>query len=268
MTQRRFAAVAAILLMMAAASFAHPTGDPAWNEFLTWYKTYTGSPYPNELIKAYTAQLAASGKSQEEIRTVLEVLRKVSANAPTEMMRMHFNKVFTIHTDLFSHEPNALLVRTVRGLKPGRALDIAMGQGRNSVFLAKQGWDVTGYDFSDEALASACRGADEAGVRIKTVQSTHEQFEFGNQQWDLIVMTYALINMQDQALLGRIKNSLKPGGLILVEQPNSGGEGKGPANALFRSFEDMRVIYYEDTVDVAEWSKKPNRLGRIVVQKD
>jgi hypothetical protein len=56
--------------------------------------------------------------------------------------------------------------------------------------------------------------------------------------------------------------------MVLVEQPNSGGTGKGPSNALFKSFQDLRVIFYEDTVDNAEWSKKPTRIGRIVAQKD
>ncbi len=50
----------------------------------------------------------------------------------------------------FRYEPNAFLVQTAKRLKPGKALDIAMGQGRNAVFLATQGWDVTGYDLADE----------------------------------------------------------------------------------------------------------------------
>ena len=44
--------------------------------------------------------------------------------------------------------------------------------------------------------------------------------------------------------------------------------GKGPANALFRSFQDLRVIHYEDVVDTAEWGLQKMRIGRIVAQKD
>src|SRR3954454_16318440 len=63
-----------------------------------------------------------------------------------------FNQLYAAPSNLFSALPNAFLARTVSGLKPGRALDIAMGQGRNSIFLAKQGWEVTGYDISDTGL--------------------------------------------------------------------------------------------------------------------
>ncbi len=257
-----------IASLFAGIAAAAQSEQELWNHFLNWYKTYTGPPYPGDLLKAYSAALLSNGKSEADIQASLAVLRKVAANPPVDMMRLHFNKVFTLHQHLFSHEPSGLLVRTVRGLTPGKALDVGMGQGRNAVFLASQGWDVTGYDLSDEGLARARENAAKAGVRIEAIQSTHDKFEFGKQRWDLIVMTYSFVSMEDRALLARIKESLRPGGLIVVEQSNSGGLGKGPANALFRSFDDLRVVFYEDVLDTAEWSKKTERLGRLVAQKD
>jgi 2-polyprenyl-3-methyl-5-hydroxy-6-metoxy-1,4-benzoquinol methylase len=179
-----------------------------------------------------------------------------------------FNKLYSGTSDLFSAAPNAFLARTVTGLKPGRALDVAMGQGRNSIFLAKQGWDVTGYDIANTGLEAARSTAEKAGVRINAVHATHDEFEFGHDQWDLIVMTYTLADMENAAFLRRVKDSLKPGGILVLEQMNAGGTGKGPANALFRSFQDLRVIHYEDVVDTAEWGLQKMRIGRIVAQKD
>jgi len=179
-----------------------------------------------------------------------------------------FNKLYSGTSDLFSAAPNAFLARTVTGLKPGRALDVAMGQGRNSIFLAKQGWDVTGYDIADTGLEAARSAAEKAGVRIHAVHATHDDFDFGRDQWDLIVMTYTLADMENAAFLRRVKDSLKPGGILVLEQMNAGGTGKGPANALFRSFQDLRVIHYEDVVDTAEWGLQKMRIGRIVAQKD
>lgn len=179
-----------------------------------------------------------------------------------------FNKLYSGSSNLFTAAPNAFLARTVTGLKPGRALDVAMGQGRNSVFLAKQGWQVTGYDIADKGLEAARNDAEKAGVRIDAIHATHEDFEFGREQWDLIVMTYTLADMENAAFLRRVKESLKPGGVVVVEQMNAGGTGKGPANALFRSFQDLRVIHYEDVVDTAEWGLQKMRIGRIVAQKD
>jgi 2-polyprenyl-3-methyl-5-hydroxy-6-metoxy-1,4-benzoquinol methylase len=179
-----------------------------------------------------------------------------------------FNKLYAGPANLFSAAPNAFLARTVGGLKPGRALDVAMGQGRNSVFLAKQGWEVTGYDIADTGLEAARGAAESSGVRINAVHASHDGFEFGQEQWDLIVMTYTLADMENAAFLRRVKDSLKSGGIVVVEQMNAGGTGKGPANALFRSFQDLRVIHYEDVVDTAEWGLQKMRIGRIVAQKD
>jgi 2-polyprenyl-3-methyl-5-hydroxy-6-metoxy-1,4-benzoquinol methylase len=179
-----------------------------------------------------------------------------------------FNKLYSAPSDLFSAAPNAFLVRMLPGVKPGRALDVAMGQGRNAVYLAKQGWQVTGYDIADSGLEAARAAAEKAGVKLHAVHASHEDFDFGKEQWDLVVMTYTLADMQDTAFLRRVKGSLKPGGLIVLEQMNAGGAGKGPANALFRSFEDLRVIHYEDVVDTAEWGMQKMRIGRIVAQRD
>jgi len=183
-------------------------------------------------------------------------------------VEQRFNKLYSGPSNLFNAAPNAFLVRTVNGLRPGRALDVAMGQGRNSVFLAEQGWEVTGYDIADTGLEAARSAAEKAGVRIHAVHATHDDFEFGREQWDLIVMTYALADMENTAFLRRVRDALKPGGIVVVEQMNAGGTGKGPANALFRSFQDLRVIHYEDVVDTAEWGLQKMRIGRIVAQKD
>ena len=185
-----------------------------------------------------------------------------------EAAAQRFNKLYAAPSSLFSASPNAFLVRTVNGLQPGRALDVAMGQGRNALFLASRGWEVTGYDIADTGLEAARSAAEKAGLRINAVHASHQDFPFGREQWDLVVMTYTLADMEDAAFLRRIHDSLKPGGIVVVEQMNAGGTGKGPANALFRSFQDLRVIHYEDVVDTAEWGMQKMRIGRIVAQKD
>jgi hypothetical protein len=81
-------------------------------------------------------------------------------------------------------------------------------------------------------------------------------------------MTYAFVKMEDREFLGRVVASLKPGGVVIVEQLNSGGTGKGPRNALFHSFSDLRVVHYEDAVATADWSLQPARIGRIVAEKE
>ena len=53
---------------------------------------------------------------------------------------------------VWAAEPNRILVGAVEGLTPGKALDLAAGEGRNAVWLAQQGWDVDAVDWSDVAL--------------------------------------------------------------------------------------------------------------------
>ena len=56
---------------------------------------------------------------------------------------------------LWTAQPNRFLVAEATGLPPGRALDLACGEGRNAVWLAAQGWRVTGVDFSEMAISKA-----------------------------------------------------------------------------------------------------------------
>jgi SAM-dependent methyltransferase len=163
--------------------------------------------------------------------------------------------------------PNGFLVEAVRKLKPGRALDIGIGQGRNSVYLAKQGWEVTGFDISEKGMELAQMSAARLGVKLTTVKASMEQFDFGLEQWDLIVATYQGVSWLKAAARG-----LKPGGCIVVE-----GYGKHPdapptaafgPNELPRLFIDQKleIIRYEDTEAEPDWLKL-DRVVRMFARK-
>src|SRR5260370_39404426 len=80
--------------------------------------------------------------------------------------------------DVFSRKPNAFLVEMTRQRRPGSALDIGMGQGRNSIFLAQQGWDVTGFDPAAEGVRQAKAEADQLGLQTPTDIKTLLEFQF------------------------------------------------------------------------------------------
>ena len=77
----------------------------------------------------------------------------------TDDWRIIFNNVYASSTPGLVIHPNELLVSTIEGRKSGRALDVGMGQGRNAVFFALKGWDVTGFDVSDEGITVARKNA-------------------------------------------------------------------------------------------------------------
>jgi 2-polyprenyl-3-methyl-5-hydroxy-6-metoxy-1,4-benzoquinol methylase len=172
----------------------------------------------------------------------------------------------------FNREPNALLVETVSDVPPGKALDIAMGEGRNAVWLATQGWDVTGFDISDEGLSLAEAQAAKAGVAIQTVNAKSEDFDYGRERWDLIVLSYAFTPIPDADYVERLRNSLKPGGLLVYEHFRQvvadilpGAMDSGEAPAVFGGF---KILKYEEPVAAGDWAnRKTASLVRLVATR-
>jgi SAM-dependent methyltransferase len=172
--------------------------------------------------------------------------------------------------DVFSRKPNAFLVEMTRQRKPGRALDVGMGQGRNSIFLAQQGWDVTGIDPADEGVRQAKAEADRLGLRIHAEITTFEQFDFGEDRWDLIVLMYE----PTKAIAPKVERALRPGGAVVVEDRHLDTMRVWPAgtfanNELVLLFPGLRVLRYEDIWARPDWSamKLDERLVRLFAEK-
>jgi 2-polyprenyl-3-methyl-5-hydroxy-6-metoxy-1,4-benzoquinol methylase len=148
-----------------------------------------------------------------------------------------------------------------------------MGQGRNTVFLAQQGWEVTGVDVADEGLSIANRAAQKAGVEISTVLQSAYEFDFGKEKWDLV----AIIYFGARRFPEKLKESLKPGGIVVVEgfhkeATRNARIGAGvvwETNELMDLFRNsgFRILHYEDTVGIADYGKKETRLVKLAAQK-
>jgi SAM-dependent methyltransferase len=159
----------------------------------------------------------------------------------------------------FSTEPSAFLVDMTRDMKTRLALDAAMGQGRNSIYRAKTGWDVSG-----EGLALARKAAEQASVKINLVNQGWEEFDFGREQWDLMVWTYGRVPIGDPAFIRRLSGSLRPGGAIAFEDavgevPAGTPAAVRPDEALKIFRNDLRILRRQDVEAVSDWSnrKKP-----------
>ena len=95
-------------------------------------------------------------------------------------------------TDLvWSAEPNQFVAAECAGLPPGRALDLAAGEGRNAIWLAQRGWDVTATDFSTVGLDKGRRLAEHAGVaeRIAWIVADATVTDWADDH-DLVVVAY------------------------------------------------------------------------------
>src|SRR5262249_31996091 len=99
-----------------------------------------------------------------------------------------WNKFLTAEKPIFNLKPNAFLMEIAKTRKPRSALDVGMGQGRNSIWLAQQGWDVTGFDPAEKAVAVALENARKAGAQLRTEIKNTADFAFGERRWDMIVL--------------------------------------------------------------------------------
>jgi len=264
-------AIVSGVLLLAAAGLAQDAVPAPWADFLAWYRATPGLTEPAALFKAYAAKLKADGLAEAAVKERLALVATEAGKHRLELAAIHFDKIYASPAPPFDAEPSAYLVRALAGRTPGSALDVAMGQGRNALYLASKGWQVTGYDISEGGMAAARIQADARKLTIQTVRASHEDFDFGVERWDLIVMAYAFTPMEDVKFLQRVRDSLKPGGIVVVEQFNAAPDkptNKGPANALFKSFEGLRVVHYEDTVDRSEWGAATCRIGRVTAEKD
>lgn len=110
--------------------------------------------------------------------------------------------------------PNPLLAKTAAKLRPGRALDLACGTGRNALWLAKHGWQVTAVDGAPAAIEILRRRAAERGVAVATKVADLEKNEYRveSNSWDFIAMCFYL----QTSLFEAVKKGLKPGGLVLA----------------------------------------------------
>lgn len=239
-------------------------GDPAWQSFSDWFSKEGIPGAPADVLKAYSLKLKAQGLSDTASDSLIKEVQSYLARHPREALTLHFNRVFTWTEAPFSREPSAFLKKIAATRKPGRALDIAMGQGRNSVYLARAGWSVSGYDISDEALRQASALARDSGVTLDTKLSSHDEYDLGLSKWDLIVMSFAFTKLNDEAYMKRVYDSLKPGGVLLVE----GFSGPTPEpNLVLKGVLQYRVLVFEDLPDISDWGKMKVPLLRMALEK-
>jgi hypothetical protein len=134
-----------------------------------------------------------------------------------------------------------------------------MGEGRNALYLAKLGWDVTGFDPADKAVALAQQRARQLGLKLRGVVVLDREFDFGKEQWDLILLSWMPPNES-----ARIVEALRPSGVVVFEGPRFWFE----RNGLLKLFERLRIIRYEDEVTRGDYFQDQQMpVVRLVAEK-
>jgi len=129
----------------------------------------------------------------------------------------HWDERYSGDELVWTSTPNQFLVAEAVGLPAGRAVDLACGEGRNSIWLAEQGWTVTGVDFSPVGLAKAKRFAELWDVEVTWVESGIEAWDPPPDGFDLVVMLYLQLPQPTRsAALATAASAVAPGGTLLV----------------------------------------------------
>lgn len=118
----------------------------------------------------------------------------------------------------YGTEPNEFLVSVADRIPRGRVLSLADGEGRNGVYLASLGCEVTGVDLSEVGLEKAQRLAAQRGVRINSVHADLRDFPIEPESWDGIVSIFIQMRSPIRVPLHRaVVRGLKPGGVFVLE---------------------------------------------------
>jgi len=219
------------------------------------------------VYQRYTTDLKEQGKNEGEIAATIASLKSIGDRAEVE----RWNRILTAPSPRFNTAPNAFLVAVTTGLKPGRSLDVGMGQGRNTIYLAQQGWDSVGFDPADRAVGAAQAQAAKLGVKITTSVARAVDFDWGESRWDLIVLSY--VGAREYA--PQVMRALRPGGMVVVEgfhrdatkTQSIGGGVVFDTNELLRIFAGLRVVRYEDADAKGDFGQGDTRVVRLAAVK-
>ena len=159
------------------------------------------------------------------------------------------------HSHQGSFEPAPFLVENIALLPSGRALDVAMGNGRNAVYLAGQGFIVEGVDRSTDSVNTALEAAKKAGVAI-TVQIADLEgggYAIKKSAYDVIIC----FNYLHRPLIPQIREGIRPGGMVVYEtfiiDQAQFGHPYNPDyllkhNELLDMFRDFRCLRYHEGI--------------------
>lgn len=117
---------------------------------------------------------------------------------------------------IWSAGPNELFAREVKNLRPGKALDVACGEGRNAVWLAEQGWDVTAIDFSDVAIEKGRQIAARREVNVNWITEDVSSWQLPRREFDLVAVLYLHTTIDErEQWLENVISSIKPSGTFI-----------------------------------------------------
>lgn len=168
---------------------------------------------------------------------------------------------------LWSSQPNSFLVTETADLVPGRALDLACGEGRNAIWLASRGWRVTAVDHSPVGLGKGVELAAQAGLGIEWI--TADVVTFAAQPiYDLVVVLYLHLAPDDmRTVIGNAVGALAPGGTLLLvgHHPDNIERGIGGPQLPEILYDEGAIVAMLDDLQIEKASLVERAVDRAGV---
>ncbi len=164
-------------------------------------------------------------------------------------MNSKWHERFSTEEYFYGKEPNLFLVQAEQRLPKGKILCIAEGEGRNSVFLASKGYDVTAWDFAQSGIEKTKKLAEDRGVVVKTEWHDLTDVVWEEEEWDAIIHIFGHFPppVFTRTMAG-IRKALKPGGyyvseLYTKEQLDYGTGGPKERGVSLRSWHIISSVF-------------------------
>ncbi len=202
-------------------------------------------------------------------------------------MKDFWNERFSQKEYIYGELPNEYLKDKIHMLKPGKALFPAEGEGRNAVYTATLGWEVTAFDSSDAGKTKALQLAQKNHVTIRYELTDFEQADFQAESFDLLVLIYTHQPENKRKEYHRkLAQYIRPGGHLILEgfskahiknqQENPQAGGPGDISMLydlselkedFKGFEWIETLQTETILSEGNYHKGKADVVRIFATK-
>jgi SAM-dependent methyltransferase len=188
----------------------------------------------------------------------------------------YWNHYYETHPFKKGREADPFLQKMLHRLQKGKALDLGSGEGQNSVFLAKSGFQVKGVDLSQVALRNASGLAQQTGVNVDFSKVNLDLLIMGLMEYDTILMFD--FKPPISRYYSEIIRALKQGGTLIVKSlmDRELPEALGPednyknfyysSNELLQSIKDLKILYYNE--DIIDGKKYVECLAQKPMDKD
>ncbi len=195
-----------------------------------------------------------------------------------------WNQKYDRSSFIYGRRPNQFLLEVASEAIPAgaRVLSLGEGEGRNAVWLARQGYRVTAVDFSKPALEKLERFSAELGVSVDVICSDVVDFDFSDTRWDAVVILHLHLAPEPRRMVhGRVVEALCPGGVVLLEalrpeqmeQPTSGPNSREylySVEELRDDFADLehQTLRSEDRFIKAGEHRGPTSVVSLLARKE